>query len=269
MRKTYFAVIGDPIGHTLSPTLHEMFARQCGIDLMYDKLQVPPEFFEETVFRFFDDGGSGLNVTAPYKEQAFKLAGARSRASKHAQAANTLFIHPSNKLYADNTDGIGLTTDLARYLDLKQKKVLLVGTGGAARGVIQALLGAGIDLLVIAGRNPEKLLAFKQSYPEIDIAMLDEIDKTFDLVINATSASLKGEVPNLKESCIKRAFCYDMVYDRISTPFLNWSLTHGAIDAVDGKGMLVEQAAASFVLWHHIQPDTESVLDALTMQAAV
>jgi len=256
-----FAVMGNPIAHSLSPFIHQRFAEQLGIELSYEAIQVTDENrFASTVADFFGRGGKGLNITLPYKEKAFALAARNSFASTKAKAANTLWMD-EGKLHADNTDGAGLLKDLANYCELKTKQVLLLGAGGAARGVIGPLLAAGISQLVVVNRSPEKAFHLQLDFPQIQCSPINDLKINFDLIINATSASLNSENLRLSASLLKpETLCYDLAYAKNgSTPFVNWAHSQGIV-GVDGLGMLVEQAAESFYIWHGLRPDVRAVL---------
>ncbi len=272
-----YAVVGHPIGHSRSPEIHAMFARATGQAMTYERLGPDPGGFEEAVLRFREEGGKGLNVTLPFKERAFALARSCSSRAGAVGAANTLDFRAEG-IFADNTDGAGLIRDLTRNLDfsLAGQDVLLVGAGGAARGVLPALLDGSVSRIVVANRTPARALALLQ-YLGREGGLPQEIlhrcvgcgfdalpPGPYALVINATSGSLEGEIPALPEGVYGEAMLvYDMVYGKEPTPFLKKAQALGARRTADGLGMLVEQAAESFYLWRQVYPDTGSVLQQL------
>ena len=256
-------VVGNPVLHSLSPLIHQHFASQAKIPLGYDKIQGDNAAFESQVKDFFDRGGRGLNITLPFKPRAFALAAVLTERCSQAKAANTLWQH-AGQLHADNTDGIGLVRDLVRYVDLNNKTILLLGAGGAARGVIGPLLSAGVAKVTLANRTLENARALLTDFPHITCLAMDELDESFDVIINATSASLAGEQLILPSGIWStKPLCYDLAY-RLHEPthFVNYASGQGCV-AVDGLGMLVEQAAEAFAIWHNFIPETKSVLDNL------
>jgi shikimate dehydrogenase len=267
-----YAVIGNPIAHSKSPLIHSAFARQTGQDLEYDRILVDPEGFDGEVRHFFAAGGLGLNVTVPFKEAAWLLADERSPGAAAAGAVNTLILLPDGRLRGDNTDGVGLVRDLTlnHGFDFAGRRVLLLGAGGAVRGVLRPLLETGLKDLLIANRTPARAIALATALGDPDLGtvrgggLTDLEGQEFDLIINGTSAGLTGEVPRLPPECLAPgAWTYDMLYGEEPTPFCRWGLTHGAGKAIDGLGMLVEQAAESFRLWRGVAPQTVPVIDML------
>lgn len=265
-----YAVIGNPIEHSKSPQIHNTFASQTGQDLAYDRLLGDIEDFEGDVKDFFASGGRGLNVTVPFKERAFRLVDELSTRAETAEAVNTIIALDDQRLRGDNTDGIGLVTDLGcnHLFALKGARILLLGAGGAARGVARPLLESKPDKLVIANRTAKKALALAAKmaqYGPVTGCGFDELSGgRFDLIVNATAAGLVGEVPKLPDDCLTSGgWTYDMVYDSRPTAFVHWGLARGAAKALDGLGMLVEQAAESFYLWRGVRPDTQSVITEL------
>jgi len=269
-----YAVIGNPIAHSKSPQIHAAFARQTGQDVEYSRLLAPVDGFRAAVVEFRGGGGRGLNVTLPFKLEAFDLADDVSARAKDARAANFLSFDGA-RIRADNTDGAGLIADLIANLGvaLESRRVLLLGAGGAAQGVLGPLLGCQPAILAIANRSVDKALRLAESvrhqpgaahtvvsahgYPEL-------AGHHFDLVINATSSSLQGEVPPLPDGIFAPgSVAYDMMYAKEPTPFLAFALTQGAARIADGLGMLVEQAAESFFLWRGVRAGTASVIDLL------
>src|SRR5215203_2029748 len=257
-----YAVVGNPVAHSLSPEIHAAFARHTGEDIAYVKLPAPLDAFEATIRKFFDEGGKGLNVTVPFKFEAFALSQPMASAVQ-ARAVNTLDWR-DGKLLGYNTDGLGLITDLTRNLGfaVAGRRVLMMGAGGATYGVLQPLIEAGVKSLVVANRTVEKAAAlvarFKALAKDTALAALpyDALPgMQFDLVINATSAGLRDEMPPLPDGLFASgALAYEMVYGR-HTPFIAFAGKCGA-RTVDGLGMLVEQAAESFALWRHVRPET-------------
>lgn len=258
-----FAVIGNPIAHSLSPVIHQAFAKQVNIQLTYEKIKADDPSFELLVSDFFAQDGKGLNITLPFKQRAFAMAQQSSFRCQQAGAANTLWMQ-ANQLHADNTDGIGLIRDLSRYLSVNGKRVLILGAGGAARGIISPLLENRPAELIIANRTSAKAEEFQRAFPQTQCLGFDEIEGQFDLVINATSASLVGEFVALPDECMSaKPFCYDLSYKQHSaTAFVQYA-RESDCDAVDGLGMLVEQAAEAFFIWNGIMPETEEVLTLL------
>ncbi len=268
-----YAVIGNPIAHSKSPLIHGAFARQTGQDLEYGRILGELGDFAGGVGRFFDAGGRGLNVTVPFKEQAWALASERSARAEAAGAVNTLLPLPGGGLFGDNTDGVGLIADLAvnHGFDFSGKQVLLLGAGGASRGVLAPLLGTNVARLVIANRTASKardLAARVVALGLVEGCGLDEIGPSvFDLVVNGTSAGLAGEVPEIPACLAPGGWTYDMLYADEPTPFCRWGRAQGAVRALDGLGMLVEQAAESFRLWRGVRPETRPVIDTLRGRA--
>jgi len=267
-----YAVIGNPVAHSKSPQIHAEFAHQTGQDLVYERLLAPTGAFIATAGAFRARGGRGLNVTLPFKGEAFRYAERLSESARAAQAVNTLKFE-GDAIIGDNTDGAGLVNDLVRNLGcaVAGARILLLGAGGAARGVIGPLLEQRPARLVIANRTPAKaqLLArgFRGDLETGNYATL--AGRQFDLVVNATSASLAGELPPLPRGVFARgALAYDMMYGRGETPFLAFARGEGAATLADGLGMLVEQAAESFFIWRGLRPDSAPVLKLLRQAAA-
>lgn len=267
-----YAVIGNPIAHSKSPWIHAAFARQTGQTLCYEALLAPLEGFADAVARFCAEGGRGLNVTVPFKLEAFALATQRTARAEAAGAVNTLAFG-ADGILGDNTDGAGLVRDLSVNLErsLGARRLLLLGAGGATRGALLPLLGQRPAALTIANRTASKAEALAHDFaPQagntcIDGCGFDDLGgRRFDVVINATSASLAGELPVLPPGLYADgALAYDMMYGRGYTRFMQAALADGAADVADGLGMLVEQAAESFALWRGVRPDGAPVLAAL------
>jgi shikimate dehydrogenase len=268
----HYAVIGNPVDHSKSPQIHAAFARQTGQDITYDRLSAPLDAFTSTAQRFFSEGGQGLNITVPFKHEAWDLVNLHRGDALDAQAVNTIKSE-NGKLIGYNTDGIGLVADIKKNLrfEIAGKRVLLMGAGGATYGVVFPLLRENTKALVVVNRTLEKAQSLVQSIKKRGGAIVTSLDaapyadlagSTFDIVINATSAGLNGEMPSLPQGIFARdALAYDMVYGR-NTPFLAFAREHGA-HAVDGLGMLVEQAAESFFIWRGVRPQTATVIEQL------
>jgi len=262
--------MGHPIAHSRSPFVHATFATQTGEPIRYDAICVEPGTFAEAVAEFETSGGRGLNITLPFKEQAFALADAPSARVIEAGAANTLGFDADGHCWADNTDGVGLIRDLRdnHGVVLEGRRLLLVGAGGAARGVVTSLLDAEPQCLVIANRTHSRALEIASRFagagPISAVAPEAVAGQSFDVLINATSASLQNEVPGIPASAVARgACCYDMMYAAEPTAFMQWARKAGAGACVDGLGMLVEQAAESFYLWRGVRPRTAPVIAAV------
>jgi shikimate dehydrogenase len=268
-----YAVMGNPVAHSKSPQIHTQFAAQTRQDMAYRAILVERGGLPDAVADFVAAGGRGLNITVPFKEAAWALAAQRSIRAERAGAVNTLVLADSGNHYGDNTDGAGLVRDLRdnHAATLQHARLLLVGAGGAARGVVEPLLQAGPKLLVIANRTPEKAVELARTFCDLGhvegCGLPDLEGQSFDIIINATAASLAGEVPALPGSIVTAAsWCYDMMYGDRPTVFMDWAQARGAARALDGLGMLVEQAAESFYLWRKVRPDTAPVIAALRSQ---
>ncbi len=263
-----FAVFGNPINHSRSPRIHQLFAEQTGISLSYKTILAPLDSFEETVSHFFNKGGSGANVTTPFKERAFAMSAQVTERAALGGAVNTLKRRDDGSLLGDNTDGLGLVSDLQRVqMILPDMNILLLGAGGAARGVLQPLLNLGCHITV-TNRTLSRATQLAEIFGQhgtVDVcAASDLAGKQFDLIINATSSGIQGNIPEIPASLITvNTRCYDMFYQPTLTPFLQWAKQLGATHLVDGLGMLVGQAAHAFFLWHGVMPDIEPVLKQL------
>ncbi len=264
-----YAIVGHPVGHSWSPFIHGMFSKQTGQAVTYRLLDLTPERFRVGAIEFFTTGGKGLNVTVPHKQAAAELVNELSPLADRAQAVNTISMR-GNELIGDNTDGTGLLRDLTENLGfpVAGKTILILGAGGATRGILEPLLAAAPAAVLVANRTRsrgEELIRSFKDLGAIRAVGLDSIpDTQFDLIINATSASLSGEtvaIPN--ETVSSATLCYDMSYGKGETPFTSWAKAAGAGQAVKGWGMLVEQAAESFLIWRGVRPDTRPVLQAL------
>ena len=272
----YFAVFGHPVAHSLSPRIHAAFARQAGIDLRYEPIDATLESFFDALQAFADAGGSGANVTMPLKQSAFALSATTTVRAQRAGAVNTL-ARLDGQWHGDNTDGAGLVRDLAERhrIDLRQRRTLLLGAGGAARGIAPSLLDAGIGELYSANRSPERADALADTLGQpgrVHPRYIDDLRALgeFDLIVNATSATREGALPALPMSLLgPRTTAVDLSYGEAAIPFLAWARANRAHDAIDGLGMLVEQAAESFALWHGTRPSTDEVYAQLRERAAV
>lgn len=265
-----YAVMGNPVGHSKSPLIHGMFAEQTEQLLSYEAILVPQDGFADAVKQFAQAGGKGLNITLPFKEQAWQLADKRSKRAERAGAVNTLIIHPDGTLTGDNTDGVGLVNDLICNLNvaIKGARILLLGAGGAVRGVLAPLCAESPASIALANRTAVKAEKLAKEFADLgNIAGvgLDHplLDNSFDIVINGTAAGIKAEVPTINPTSVHHAFCYDMLYGDKPTSFLQWCQQNQAAQTADGLGMLVEQAAESFFLWRGTRPDTSTVIDTL------
>jgi len=259
-----YAVVGNPVAHSKSPLIHAEFAKQTGEPVEYGRILAPLDGFVATIERFRAEGGKGANVTLPFKEEAFRLANRLSDRARRAEAVNTLRFDP-DAVFGDNTDGVGLTSDLVRNLGvvLAGARILLVGAGGAARGVIPSLLEAKPASLTVANRTVARAEELARVFgPPVVARSFDALaGETFTVAINATSASLAGDSPALPSGIYAPgAVAYDMMYGKGETPFLTVAKAQGAARFADGLGMLVEQAAESFCIWRGVRPDTAPVL---------
>ncbi len=264
-----YAVIGNPIGQSKSPLIHAAFAEEFGHDIVYRRIEGPLDRFRRAVEEFRAAGGLGLNVTAPFKIDAFELAAARSQRAERAGAANCLrFV--DGLIEAENFDGVGLRIDIEDNLDteLTGRSVLILGAGGAARGVIEPLLAAAPTALVLANRSLTKAVAIAEIFPGVEPCLLGDLKRRsgFDVVINATSAGLYGEMLEVPASIFAPgALAYDMSYGKGLTGFLRTAKTAGVGRRHDGVGMLVEQAAESFAWWRGVRPATRDVIARLSL----
>lgn len=266
-----FAVIGNPIAHSLSPLIHQHFATQTRKSISYEKVETDLDQFESTVLNFFGNGGKGLNITSPFKELAFSLAEIKHADCTPGNAVNTLWLE-NGKIHADNTDGKGLIVDLSKFFSLVGKRVLIIGAGGATRSIISSLLQAKIKGLTVANRTYKKIEELERIFPEIYGCDLASIQGDFDLIINSTSLHLNERLAQgegfehlLSESILKPiTYCYDLGYmsQEKLTPFIQWARAKNCL-AQDGLGMLIQQAAESFYRWYGVRPLTEKLFEFL------
>jgi shikimate dehydrogenase len=270
-----YALFGNPVHHSWSPFIHGLFARQTGQDMVYRLHETPSEQFRHDLLEFFfEQDGHGANITLPHKRAAADLVNELTPRAQRADAINTV-LRRNGELIGDNTDGVGLVADLTQNLRLRLKspRILMLGAGGAARGAIGPLLELKPSTLVIANRTVRRAVELAEEFSglgEVSGAAFDGVEplEPFDLVINATSASLKGEVPPINARAVDRATtCYDMAYGIGETPFTQWARDRGLTSVAQGWGMLVEQAAEAFFVWRGVRPQTRPVLEALHARA--
>ncbi|WP_372738717.1 shikimate dehydrogenase [Neptunomonas sp.] len=267
-----YAVFGNPISHSKSPAIHTEFAQQTSQSLTYEAICAPVGKFAASVDAFLADGGKGLNVTVPFKEDAWKMAEICSERAQLAGAVNTLYLNDQGQLCGENTDGVGMVRDIQDNYGYKMagKRVLILGAGGAVRGVIRPVLEQNPREVVIANRTlskAETLAGLFAPYGHVSASAFDALEGPFDLIINGTAASLQGEMPTLPEGMIHpKTWCYDMMYSAGQTPFNRWAEHQGAYQQLDGLGMLVEQAAESFYIWRGVRPDTAGLINHLRSQ---
>ena len=270
-----FAVFGHPVAHSLSPRIHAAFGKQSGIPLDYVAIDAQPADFADALAAFAARGGAGANVTLPLKEAAFALCADTSERARRAGAVNTL-VRNGDAWHGDNTDGAGLVRDLTgrHGLDLRARRTLLIGAGGAARGVAPALLDAGIGDLFVVNRTAQRADALVDALAQpgrVHPRYLDDLVALgeFDLIVNATSAARNGQLPALPRALVgRRTAAVDLSYGEAAIPFLAWARASGCHDMVDGLGMLVEQAALSFARWNAVEPETDAIYGALRAEHA-
>jgi shikimate dehydrogenase len=266
-----YAVFGSPIKHSKSPRIHALFAEQTGQSLIYTAEKVPAESFEATAKAFFDNGGKGLNCTVPLKELAFNFATIATERAFFAKAINTLALKEDGCILGDNTDGIGLVKDLTvnHQIKLSKKRILILGAGGATRGIVAPLMLKKPAKLVIANRTVEKAIQLAEDFrvlgKNIQGCGFSELEnRQFDLILNATSASLSNDLPPLPDGILApNGCCYDLAYSNEPTAFVRWGNENHAVKSLDGLGMLVEQAAEAFYLWRGVRPNTQPVIELL------
>lgn len=265
-----YAVVGFPVKHSRSPFIHAMFAEQTRQMMAYDRLEVGPQSFDLAVQKFFEAGGGGLNITVPHKASAWRLVDDHAPNAKKAGAVNTIYKMPDSRLVGDNTDGIGLVRDIEQNhgKTLAGSVILILGAGGAVRGLLPRLISALPTRIIIANRTLSRAEDLQQLFADefaLEVRGNDQLDDIqADWIINGSSAGLNGEMPALPDTLIRPdTCCYDMVYTTGDTVFQTWAKSLGAALALDGTGMLVEQAAESFYLWRGIRPDTAPVIKAL------
>ena len=270
-----YAVMGNPINHSKSPQIHRAFAQETGQKLEYTAIHVDHGGFAQAVSHFQAHGGKGLNVTVPFKQDAWKLSDSLTPRATRAGAVNTLILGSDGNITGDNTDGVGLVNDIVDHLgwDIAQKRVLILGAGGASRGVIGPVLEKNPQTLFIVNRTASKAVELASSFASMKHPETQSLEaggyevikgKQFELIINATAASLLGEVPPLPDDLLAAdACCYDMMYAAEPTPFMLWAEQHGAAQISDGLGMLVGQAAESFFIWRGVRPSVAPVISSI------
>lgn len=261
-----YVVFGNPIAHSKSPILHRLFAEQTGQTMQYETLLAPLDDFTGCASAFFQQG-RGANVTLPFKEEAYRMVDQLTARARRAGAVNTLSKQADGSLVGDNTDGAGLVRDLTvnAGLSLKGKRILILGAGGAVRGALEPILAEGPASVTIANRTVEKAEVLAELFSDLGpvaASGFDWLHEPVDVIINATSASLSGEVPPIASSLIEpgKTLCYDMMYGKEPTSFCLWASAHGAGQVMDGLGMLAEQAAEAFYVWRGVRPDTAPAL---------
>lgn len=270
IKKDRYAVFGSPIKHSKSPRIHQLFAEQTQQSLEYSAQEVTAERFKESVIAFFSQGGKGLNCTLPLKELAWEFADHSTKRAELSKAVNTLLIQDDDRILGDNTDGCGLIADLTANhgISLRKTRILILGAGGACRGILAPILEHSPHHLILANRTSNKASALAAEFGgfgDIEGCGFADIEgQQFDLIINATSASLTDEMPPLDEDLLADGgVCYDLAYGNRPTAFVRWGMEHNAKKSLDGLGMLVEQAAEAFFLWRSIRPQTKPVIEAL------
>ncbi|MFZ2403936.1 MAG: shikimate dehydrogenase [Methylobacter sp.] len=268
-----YAVFGYPIKHSKSPRIHRLFAEQTGQALEYTAQEVPAEQFQAAVALFFAEGGKGLNCTVPLKELAWNYAGHKTGRAELSKAVNTLALQADGSILGDNTDGIGLVTDLLanHAIVLAGIRILILGAGGASRGIIAPILEQAPQSLVIANRTVDKAVKLAAEFhgkgPITGCGFDDLQNRQFDLILNATSASLSGQLPPLPSGLLATGGnCYDLAYGNEPTAFVRWGLENHAAKSLDGLGMLVEQAAEAFFIWRGVRPKTQPVIELLNSE---
>lgn len=266
-----YAVFGSPISHSKSPRIHQLFAQQTNQALEYTAQEVGAENFTQAVDDFFAQGGKGLNCTVPLKELAWQFANEKTNRANSAKAVNTLIKQADGSILGDNTDGIGLIRDLKQNhdIELAGQRILILGAGGATRGILSPLLDQQPECLVVANRTVEKAwqlaIEFNHSLEGCGFDTLHE--QQFDIILNATSASLHDELPPISGNLLaENGVCYDVAYGNAPTTFVRWGQEHKARKSLDGLGMLVEQAAEAFFLWRGVRPDTQAVIELLNSE---
>ena len=269
-----YALFGNPITQSKSPNIHRQFAEQTGQDMHYTKQLVALGEFEQAAQEFFDQGGKGLNITVPFKLNAFDFAQKRTARAERAGAVNTLAKLSDGSILGDNTDGIGMIHDMHNLgWELEGKRILILGAGGAVRGILQPLLEENPAQVVIANRTYSKAEDLAKNFHDMGDVQAKTFEQltgeTFDLVINGTSASMQGELPPLPDNLLAaNANCYDMMYGAEPTIFLRWAQERGSAQMADGLGMLIGQAAEAFYLWRQIRPEVVPVITAMRRQLA-
>lgn len=270
-----YAVFGNPISHSKSPQINSLFAEQTGITLKYQAIEVPTESFSQYINTFANQGGKGLNVTVPFKEEAFSICQTLTERASKSGSVNTIWFDEQKHFHGDTTDGKGLINDLTlnHEIDLNNKSILVLGAGGSVRAILEPLCKENPEKIVIANRTVSKAdelaelfsdYADIQAYSYETLGESKKIHQAYDVIINGTSLSLSGKLPNIPASTINNnSNCYDLMYSDIETVFMKWAKEQGALKVMDGLGMLVEQAAEAFLIWHGVLPETRPVIELL------
>lgn len=273
--RKHFALMGNPVSHSKSPLIHGKFGQQYGIDLEYNLIQVEQGGFDQAVSHFTAHNGAGLNITVPFKVEAWQMCqragNTLSERAGQAEAVNTIAINQDGVLAGDNTDGYGIARDITHNLefDISGKHLLVIGAGGAVRGVLGPLLAEKPAHLLVVNRTADKAASLAQrfqqfGYSQIEGGGLRLATGNYDLVINGTATSLSSKLPDVSADCFHSAtLAYDMMYGAEPTLFMKWASAQGAAHSSDGLGMLVEQAAGAFAIWHQVNPDTAPVISTL------
>lgn len=272
-----YAVVGYPVAHSKSPFIHMQFAEQTAQAISYERLEAAPADFDRSVREFFDQGGQGLNITLPHKQAAWQLVDWRAPNADKAGAVNTVYMLDDGRLAGDNTDGVGLVRDIEQNNagQLSGARILVLGAGGAVRGVLPRLIAAGPASVCIVNRTVSRAEALAQLFADqygLDVLSYQQLQQqapAFDWIINGSAGGLKGDLPPVPDTLVASGTaCYDMVYAPGGTVFQKWASARGAAMSLDGTGMLVEQAAESFRIWRGIHPDTQPVIQALRAELA-
>ena len=266
-----YAVVGNPVAHSLSPRIHTEFARATDESLQYQAVEIATDAFAAGIAALQQQGFRGLNVTVPFKREAWELCNSLSPRARIAGAVNTLCLQSDGTIHGDNTDGVGLVRDLVDNLkiEIKQRNILVLGAGGAVRGVLEPLLALSPARITLANRSVEKAQALAldfTSFGEIEVVAYNQIKRGgYHLIINATAAGLSNQIPPVSSAVLEKAgVCYDMMYNlKAPTAFVEWSIANGMTRSHDGLGMLVEQAAEAFQLWRGVRPPTSLLLSSL------
>ena len=264
-----YAVFGNPVEHSKSPQIHLLFAEQAGINLVYQAIEVPEDNFQDYLDSFFIQSGKGLNVTVPFKEEAYSICDVLTERAEQSASVNTIWMN-NNQIYGDTTDGQGLINDLKNnhQLNLNSKQILVLGAGGSVKAILPPLVQQNPAQIVIANRTidrAERLVEKFSGNTSIEAVSYNNLSENkFDVLINGTSLSLAGKLPPIPNNILKEhACCYDLMYSSEPTVFMRWAKEQGAAKILDGLGMLVEQAAEGFFIWHGVKPETAPVLNAL------
>ena len=262
-----YAVIGNPIGHSKSPKIHRLFGEQLGHKISYSKLEATENTFFAVVEEFFRSGGKGINVTLPFKGLAYEFSDVLGAHAKNCGAVNTLSFSEDGRVYGESTDGIGLIRDLSNNnITIEDRSILLIGAGGTTKSILPSIIDMSPKNITLTNRTEKKADSLRDTFShlfQIDCVSGENIDRNYDLVINTTSSQLSNTVPSVSRIAIKGAYSYDVNYSYEPTLFQNWSSKNGSRSALQGWGMLVEQAAESFSIWRGVRPETVIVVNRL------